>query len=706
MALIGDIRKHSGLLAAIIGIALAAFIFGDFLSNRRPNRGANLIGEINGEKIQATVFNQQVDQNIETQKANSGKENLTAEEQFQARQQTWDQIVSKTLLQEEVDKIGLVVTVEELDDLIRGKNPHPYIRQSFADPQTGQFDPANVINFLQNLDKVDPQMKERYLSIEKAIKEDRLNTKYRNLVGKAYYVPKAFAQRDYNYRNTKAVVRYYSLPYTSISDSLIKLTDADYEKYYNENKYKYQQEDSRDIEYVSFEIIPSNEDREKINQDVTALYQEFVTAENIKEFVNSTSDERYDSTWHKKGTLPYQLDSLMFNSTIGTTFGPFIENNMFQMARLVDTQVRPDSLRASHILISYKGTNVNPDTKLTKAQAKAKADSIYAIVKNNAAKFDELASTINDDKTSAKTKGDLNWFADGMMVPEFNKAVIEGKVGDVKVVESQFGYHVIKITGKTTPTKKVRVAFVKRLMEPSSKTMQEIYGQASKFASEAKDAASFNKQIEAKKLSKRLAERVSINQNSLPGLENAREIVRWAFKEDTELGNISNVFDLDGRYIVANLKEIREKGIPTLAQVKEYIEPLVKREKKAEKIIATINKEIKTKADLELNYSALAMRVDTAEVAFAATNLPGFGKEDEVIGTLFLLKEGQMSKPIKGNQAVFVLIPDKMTKAAPKADFTMDKRMMSNAFLTRCQREINDALKKIAEIEDNRLLFY
>jgi len=502
------------------------------------------------------------------------------------------------------------------------------------------------------------------------------------------------------------VVRYYSLPYTSISDSLIKLTDADYEKYYNENKYKYQQEDSRDIEYVSFEIIPSNEDREKINQDVTALYQEFVTAENIKEFVNSTSDERYDSTWHKKGTLPYQLDSLMFNSTIGTTFGPFIENNMFQMARLVDTQVRPDSLRASHILISYKGTNVNPDTKLTKAQAKAKADSIYAIVKNNAAKFDELASTINDDKTSAKTKGDLNWFADGMMVPEFNKAVIEGKVGDVKVVESQFGYHVIKITGKTTPTKKVRVAFVKRLMEPSSKTMQEIYGQASKFASEAKDAASFNKQIEAKKLSKRLAERVSINQNSLPGLENAREIVRWAFKEDTELGNISNVFDLDGRYIVANLKEIREKGIPTLAQVKEYIEPLVKREKKAEKIIATINKEIKTKADLELNYSALAMRVDTAEVAFAATNLPGFGKEDEVIGTLFLLKEGQMSKPIKGNQAVFVLIPDKMTKAAPKADFTMDKRMMSNAFLTRCQREINDALKKIAEIEDNRLLFY
>lgn len=709
MALIGNIRKRSALITIVIGLALALFVLGDFVSNRNPGRGkgANLIGEINGDKILITDYNTRVDQNIETQRINSGKESLTQEEQFQIRQQTWEQMLAETLLQQQVSSLGIIVTTEELDDLITGKNPHQYIRQSFTDPQTGQFDPATVINFLQNLDKVEPEMKQRYLSIEKAIKEDRLNTKYRNLISKAYYVPKAFAERDYNNRNSNATVRYFALPYTTIADSLITLTDSDYEKFYNENKYKYQQEASRDIEYVSFELVASNEDREKINKEVNKLYEEFQTTESIKEFVNANSDERYDSTWFKKGSLPYQLDSLMFNAPVGTTFGPYIENNAFQMARLVDTQVRPDSLRASHILISYQGTNVNPANKMTKEQAKVKADSILNVVKANGAKFNEIASSpVNDDATAAKTAGDLNWFADGAMVPSFNNAVLEGKIGDIKLVESQFGYHIIKITGKTSPTKKVRVAYVKRAIEASSRTMQDIYTQASQFASEAKDQAGFDKLVEEKKLTKRLAERITIEQNSLPGLANAREIIRWSFDEKREIGNISNVFDLEGRYIVGILKEIREKGNPTLEQVKEFIEPMVKREKKAEQLIATINKEIKTKADLEKNYPALAMVTDTVNLAFGANNLPGFGKEDEVIGTVFTLKEGDMSKPVKGNQGVFMVIVDKMVVANPKDDYSVEKKMMTNAFMTRSQREINEALKKKAEIEDYRLLFY
>jgi len=707
MALIGDIRKHSGLLVIIIGVALAAFVLGDLLSNRRgPAKNANTLAEINGEKILATDFNQRVEENLEAQKMNTGKENPSAEEQFQIRQQTWEQVLNETLLQEEVSKLGLTVSTQELDDQIRGKNPHNYIVQSFRSPETGQFDPASVANFLQNLDNVDPQMKQRYLLIEKAIKEDRLNTKYRNLIAKGYYVPKAFAKRDYEARNNRITARYYAAPYTSIADSLVKVTDADFEKFYNENKFKYQQEASRDIEYVTFEVLPSQEDREKIDREVRNLYNEFVAVDNVIGFVNSTSDERYDSTWMKRGSLPYQLDSLMFNTAIGTPYGPFIENNMYQMARLVDVQTRPDSLKASHILISYKGTNVNPDTKLTKEGAKAKADSVLNIVKSNAAKFDELASTINDDKTAAKNKGDLNWFADGAMVPAFNSAVLNGKIGDVVEVETQFGYHIIKITGKTAPVKKVRVAVVKRMIEPSSKTMQDVYAQASQFASEAKDAEGFAKLIEEKKLTKRLAERISMDQNSLPGIPQARTIVHWVFNKKTEKGDISSVFDLEGRYLVAVLKETREKGTPTLDQIKEFIEPLVKRDKKAETLIASIEKSIKTLPDLEKGYAALGMKADTNEITFSSSNLPGFGKENEAIGTLFTLKAGQMSKPVKGNQAVFIMVADQITPAAAKDDFTTEKQMMSNAFRSRAQREPAEALKRKAEIEDNRLMFY
>ncbi|KAF5053289.1 hypothetical protein DSECCO2_399900 [anaerobic digester metagenome] len=183
-------------------------------------------------------------------------------------------------------------------------------------------------------------------------------------------------------------------------------------------------------------------------------------------------------------------------------------------------------------------------------------------------------------------------------------------------------------------------------------------------------------------------------------------MVRWSFDSKREIGDISPVFDLDGRYLVANLKEIREKGAPTLEQLREFIEPLVKRDKKAETLIAEINKEIKTLADLDKGYRALGMKADTNEIAFAASNLPGYGKEDEVIGVLFTLDAGQMSKPVKGNQAVFIIVNDELVPAPPKDDFTTEKRMLQNAFRTRAQREATEALKRKAEIEDNRLMFF
>ncbi|MBW6491309.1 MAG: SurA N-terminal domain-containing protein [Lentimicrobium sp.] len=706
MALIGDIRKRSGLLVAIIGIALAAFILGDLLSNRSPRRGVNTIGEINGEPILATVFNQRVEENIEARKANSGNENLSADEQFQTRQSTWDQLVNETLLMKQVEKLGLTVSKQELDDQIRGINPHMYIQQSFRDPQTGIFDPATVLNFLQNLDNIDPQMKQRYLMIEKAIKEDRLNTKYSNLISKAYYIPTAFAKRDHEAKNTKIKARFYGAAYTSIADSLITLTDKDYQKFYKENKHRYQQEASRDIEYVTFDILPSADDREKTTNEVQNLYAEFVETQNVVSFVNTTSDVRYDSTWLKRGSLPYQLDSVMFNSEPGVTYGPFLENNVYTIGRLVDVQTRPDSLRASHILISYAGTNVNPDTKLTKLQASAKADSVLNVVKNNAAKFDELAATINDDQTAARSNGDLNWFVDGAMVAPFNAAVLNGRVGDIVKVETQFGFHIIKITGKTTPNRKVRVAMVKRSIEPSSRTIQDIYTQASQFAIEAKNADGFNKLIEEKAYTKRLAERISIDQNNLPGVPQAREIVRWSFNKDNEIGDISQVFDIEGRYLVAILKEKREKGFATIDQLKEFVEPLVKRDKKAEQLIAEINKNITSLADLDKGYLALDMKADTSEVSFSAANLPGYGREEQVIGILFSMKPGEMSKPIKGNQAVFVVVADEIIPAPPKDDFTTDQRSLSNSFRSRTQRESVEALKRKAKIEDNRLMFY
>jgi len=352
MAVIGRIRKHSGFLVIIIGVALAAFVLGDFVK-KRP-RHSNIIAEVAGEKISPVDFNKKVEENIQIRKQNSGSANLTSAENYEIRQSTWTQMMNEIVMSKQYEELGVSVTVDELNDLVRGKNPHPYIVQSFKDPKTGQFNPKMVSDFLQNLDKVDPAMKDRYLMLEKAIKADRLNTKYNSLLTKGFYVPVAFAKREYEARNRTIKVRIVGAKYQVIPDTDVKVSDADYQKYFDENSYKYTQDrPTRDLEYVVFDVQASADDRKKIEEDVKGLYEEIKTTIDIPAFVNSVSDTRYDSTWHKKGTLSARIDSLAFNSPVGSIFAPFEENGTIHIAKLMDVQARPDSMRASHILVSF-----------------------------------------------------------------------------------------------------------------------------------------------------------------------------------------------------------------------------------------------------------------------------------------------------------------------------------------------------------------
>ena len=705
MALIGRIRKQSGFLVIIIGVALAAFVLGDFIK-KRP-KTANFIAEVAGEKINPTDFNKKVEENISIRKQNAGKENLTPTENYEVRQQTWNQVMNEIVMNKQYEELGITVTVDELNDLIRGKNPHQYIQQSFKDPKTGVFDPKLVNNFLQNLDKVDPAMKERYLMIEKAIKSDRLTTKYNSLLTKGFYVPTAFAKLDYEARGRNAKVRLTGLRYQTISDSTIKPTDTDYQKYYDENSYKYKQDRaSRDLEYVVFDVKASTEDRNKIEEDVKKLYVEFQTVTDVPTFINSVSDTRYDSAWRKKGSLSRNIDSLMFSAAPGTIFPPYEENGTIHIAKLLDVQARPDSLRASHILVSYAGTGVNEKIKRTKDAAKKTADSLLAIVKKDPKLFEILATTKSDDQSSAEKSGDVNWFADGAMVPSFNQAVLQGKIGDIVEVESRFGFHIIKITGKKEPVKKVRVALLDRVVEASGKTFQDIFAQANAFAAENTTIEKFDKTATDKGLNKRSAERLESMSNSIPGVTSPREIVRWAFNEATKKGDVSTVFDTEGSYVVAVVKEIREKGILPLDQIKDNIKPLVIRDKKAEILIKRFNDKLASAKSIDQLASAFQTKIDTANIIFANPNVINYGREPQIVGTVFSMKKGQLSAPLKGEMAVYVLIVDDITEPAPAKDYKNEKMQLSGSFQGMAPRQIPTILEEKANIKDNRILFY
>lgn len=708
MAVIGTIRKHSALAVILVGVAIAAFIVSDLFSGKRGGgrSGVPPVGIIAGEEITLTEYNRRVDDNLEIQRVNQNKESLTAQETFDIRQNTWSQYLNEIIMGKEYEKLGISVTTEELYDLVQGPRPHNLIRQYFQDPATGQYNPQLVVNFLQNLDNMQPEVRKQWLNLEKYIKEDRMTQKYNTLVQKGYYVPEAFAAMDYTNKKRSAEIRYVGIRYTSIPDDQVTLTDKDYEAYYEKNKHTYEQEASRDIDYVVFEVMPSAEDRAATRETVYQIYQDFQNAADFVTFVNSTSDSRYDSTWFKKGQLPVSLDEIAFSSAPGTFIPPFEENNSWKMARIMDIQSRPDSMKAEHILIAYQGAlRANESITRTKEQAERKADSIFRVVSADKTKLQALAYQLSDDGSAKQNNGDLGWFADGAMIGPFNDAVMNGKIGDLVQVETMFGYHIVKITGKKDPVSKVRVAIVERKIEPSNKTFQDVYAQASIFAGENNSQSKFETGVSSLGLNKRQATYLREMGNNIAGIENPREIIRWAFAEKVELGEVSPVFDVGGSYVVAILTVIREKGVMPLDQMKENIKSFVMNEKKA----SIISDRVKSSSgDIYQIARDFNTKVDTnLTLTFSSRNIPGFGSEFQVIGQIFAMNEGDQSGPIQGNGGVFVVKVDRFYEPPQMADHKANRDQMMSAFRSRVTgNPMFTALQKKTEIEDNRLLFF
>ncbi|MEW6135359.1 MAG: peptidylprolyl isomerase [Bacteroidota bacterium] len=704
MAILGDIRKKSGLAVIFVGVAITAFVLGDI--GKSTWRTPTAVGVVGDEEISFQDFEKKVEQNIQYTKMSSQKENLTSEEIFSIRQNTWNQVLNEMIMTKAYKDNGLVIAADELTDLIQGPNPHKYIVQNFRNPETNQLDRERLIQFFQNLDKLEPDVQKQVQDLIEAVKEERLNAKYNAMIGKAFYMPKALVQKDYQLKNIKASFDYVAQSFTTVPDSLVKVTDKDLKEFYEKNKKSYEQEETRDIDYVIFDVNPSEEDRKAAEQEINKLYADMAVATNIINFVNFNSEDKYDSSWKKQGNLPVQIDSLMFNSAVNTMAGPWIDNNTYYIARLLDVQSRPDSLKASHILIAYKNAyGASQKTTRSKEAAKKTADSLASIIKANKNKLAEIAASISDDPSAKTNNGDLGWFADGQMVPSFNEAVRKGNVGDVTVVESPFGYHVIHVTGKTKPIKKVRVAIVKKSIQPSTVTMQKVYAEASKFAGENRTREAFDKAVAELGLNKRTKDYMSPMEMSLPGIDNSREIIRWAYSKDVKLGDVSDVKEFENKFVVAVLKKIRPKGLTPLEDIKQALEATVMKKKKLEYLAAKM-KEVNTKSLAELA-TRLNARVDTAsDITFYTYNIPGLGREPEITGTIFSLNPNEVSEPIIGLNYTVVVKVKNFSDAPAKTDFTFERKQLENNFFARTSTSAYKALEKRANVKDNRVLFY
>ncbi len=704
MAVIGDIRKHSVLLIVIIGVALAAFVLGDFVKSS-PKRDVN-IGSVDGDEITIMDFNREVDQNIENTKQQQQKERLTQQETYTVKDQTWDQMVRMLIMKEQYEELGVEVTTNELFDLVQGPNPHAVIRQYFTNPETGVYDRAAVLNYLQNLDKIDPQSKAQWVQIENYIKEDRKRSKYSNLISQAYYVPKELAKMIYSEDNNKASIEFVAVKYNDVSDSLVNVTDADYQKYYDNNKYRYEQKESRDIDYVVFNVRPSQEDMEAATKDMDAIYADFQKTNSVISFANANSDNSYDSSWRKEGSLPVEIDSLMFNSPVGTVSKPYRKAFTFHLGRLVETEMRPDSMKATHILIAYAGAmRAAPENTRTAIHAKMLADSILNVVKASPNKIESLALEFSDDGSAKTNSGNLGWFADGAMVPSFNNATFITKEGGFVIAESAFGFHVINVTGKKDFSKKVRVAMINQEILASNETYQKIFANASKLASENHTQEEFDNAVKEMGLNKRTAPKVEAMSNNITGIPNARQVIRWSFNDDVNAGDVSEVFDLDDLYLVAVVTEKYEEGYPDVETIKNRLTTFVTNEKKGE----YLSEKMKSyNGDFDKIVAEVGAKKDVvSSINFSSRNIKGFGRENAVIGNIFAQSTSTTLDPIVGAGGTFVVKINKLTPAAETNNYAFSSNKVIDGFKRRINQDIvYKALKKATDIEDNRLTFY
>lgn len=706
MAALQTIRDRGGLLISIvIGLALAAFIIGDALSSGSSvfNSERNQAGEIAGESVSIMDYQNMVGQQEELIKAMNGLSALNEEQQTMLRNNIWQQLVMTKLMDAEYEEIGLGVSSEELYDIMLGDNMSPSIRQLFADPTTGTVDKERARTIVsQILESPDQGQKAYWLNMEKEIGENRKLTKYHDLVGKALFITDEQATENAAGNVSKADISYIVKNYNTIDDSTISISNKEIETYYQENQARFQQEESRRIAYVNFDIDPSGEDYAETEKAVAELVDEFAASDEPMEFVNLTSDRKADLAYYKKSELGNDSVANYLFAHKNRVYGPYLENNAYKISRVGSVKMLPDSVRARHILIAPQNNNY--------AQAKAVADSLANLLKKGA-NFEQLARANSTDQNSAVNGGDLGWFNQRTMVQPFSDTVFFAKRNEIKVVVTQFGAHVVQVTQRAKPVEKIQVATIEKEITPSNKTTNKIYNDARHFASQIANAEDFNKQAEEQGLTKRIAT-VNKNDKTIAGMDNARDMIRQIYLAEepglVKTTDESIIFTNGNKYTVAILTQIDEEGTTPIRQVSATIKRILMQQKKAE----LLKKELAGLMSGSESLLSVAQKAgvdvkEAAEVSFNSFQIPGAGIEPRVIAAASVTEQGKLSMPIEGNQGVYVLMVNSRTNEEVTPEMVQEARTnMTQMNLYRANYQAVQAIIKHGEVKDQRYKFY
>lgn len=702
MALMNTLREKFGkVVVGMITIAIASFVLTDLFSNNSVlfNGNDKTIGEIAGEEIDIDEYQAL----LETMKINYRNNFGRAPgevEMRSLRDQAWQYMIVEKAFTKVYEDAGVEVGNEEIFDMVQGKNVSPEVQQIFINPATGQFDKERLIQTIAQL-KTTQQGRAQWAEFENSLIPGRLRIKYDNLFTKTSFATKQEAAREYREQNTIAETKYLFVPFYAIPDSTVSVTDAELEAYLENHADDYKVEWSRSIKFVSFPIVPSSEDSLALRDELREIKDEFATADNDSVYASVITDEAPFFAEYAINQLPEVLRSNLNILNKGDVIGPYIDGNDYVLFKIADVfEDTTGYARASHILIKW-------DDDSDEARAKAREEAWSVIRELQAgADFAETAKDKSKDGGSAIRGGDLDWFDSNTMVKPFSDAVFGAtRTGLIaRPVESQFGYHIIKVTALPSYTK-YKIAMVRRLIMPSDETRDQAFRKADYFAGTSGNLDEFEKNAERDSLLIMEAENIGQNDYNITRLGSARQIVSWLFNSASE-GEVSPVYELEDQYVVAVMTGEVEEGTASLESVRLEVEKKVKNEKQGKIIADKLTGISGTIDERATAFGKDASVYESSDVKLSAYTLPSVGTAPEAIGTLFAMNNGDFSAPVTTENGVVVLNLLNLTEAPDIGDYTIYKNTLQQSMENTASYYTSEAIKEWADIVDMRYKFY
>jgi peptidyl-prolyl cis-trans isomerase D len=701
MAFIGTLRSKMGTWVVVfVFVAISAFVLGDLFSNNSFLFDDDSVGEIAGHTVSLNEYQQAVREREANYMMYFNRQPGDAEMPT-LREQAWEMLILRHAIEPQFKKVGVTVTDDEMVDMITGKNINEGIKQSFTNPETGQFDRSLLSNYISNI-KLAPEASPERMQWEifqRDLQPGRQRIKYENLLIKSAYITSAEAEKEYHLQNDVAEIKYLYVPYFSVSDTAVTVSDADLKAYYNKNKEKYKSEHTRDMKVVNFEVVPSAEDSLSFREELSRLAADFKAAENDSIFALINADNAESAyTRYTASSLPASINLAEF--TIGEVKGPILDEGSYKLIKL--SEIGKDTIfnaRASHILIRW-----DDDSEASKKTAKEKAREILKDIKAGA-DFADKAREFGTDGTATRG-GDLGWFSSGAMVKPFEEAVFaatkKGVLNDV--VETDFGYHIIDVT-ETKDNNYYEVAVIDREIIPSDASINNAIRKAEMFASELSSEKEFVERAQQEGYVVFEAKNVKPADRRVSNLGEARALVQWLFR-DAEVDKVSEVFDLQDQYAVAVMTGEIEKGYKPLEAVKEEITPAVKNELKGNIIVEKISKLQGTLDEMAAAYGKDATVYTNNSLKLNTNTLTSAGFDPVAVGMAFSLEDGKRSAPYAGENGVLLIEVQTKTSAPAVGDYALFKTQLQQSAVNRNTSSIAEAIKQNAQIVDKRYKFY